>query len=95
MLSPEAQLLLACARRAADREAVRRCVAAVTAWDVPPGAYGAPKSVALAHEVFEEEGQQHLDRGLESAGAADSGVPVEKRLLKGDARGRYVVKISG
>ena len=33
VLSPEAQLLLACARRTADREAVRRCLAAVTAWD--------------------------------------------------------------
>src|SRR5205823_14556483 len=33
VLSPEAQLLIARARRTADREVVRRCVVAVTAWD--------------------------------------------------------------
>jgi nucleotide-binding universal stress UspA family protein len=61
-------------------------VTAVTAWDVPPGSYGAPKSVALAHEFFEQEGQRHLDRCLESAGVTRLGVAVERRLVKGDAR---------
>jgi nucleotide-binding universal stress UspA family protein len=61
-------------------------VIGVTAWSVPPGSYGTPDTVALAHEMFEREGRGHLARCLEAAGAGRSGVTVERRLLKGDAR---------
>lgn len=61
-------------------------IIAVTAWDVPPGAYGGVRSVALAHEFFEEDGRAHLDRCLDAAGASRSGAAVEPRLVKGDAR---------
>ena len=69
-----------------EADASGAAITAVTAWDVPPGSFGAPKSVALAHEFFEKDGQEHLDRCLESAGAAHSGVAVEPRLVKGDPR---------
>ena len=53
-----------------EADASGAAVTAVTAWDVPPGSYGGPKSVVLAHEFFERDGQEHLDRCLESVGAA-------------------------
>jgi nucleotide-binding universal stress UspA family protein len=61
-------------------------ITAVTAWDLPPAAYGAPKSVGLAHEFFEQKGRRHLEACLEAAGPAPEGVVVEPRLVKGDAR---------
>ena len=59
---------------------------AVNAWDVPPGAFGGPRSVELAHEFFEEEGRNHLETCLESADATQSAVAVERRVVRGDAR---------
>jgi nucleotide-binding universal stress UspA family protein len=61
-------------------------VTAVTAWDVPPAAYGGPKSAALAHEFFEQEGQRHLQDCLDAAGPAPASVRIEARLVRGDAR---------
>jgi nucleotide-binding universal stress UspA family protein len=74
-------------RFALDEAAVSGAsLTAVTAWDVPPGAYGGPKSVALAHEFFENEGRDHLETCLESAGATQSGVALERQVVRGDAR---------
>jgi nucleotide-binding universal stress UspA family protein len=69
-----------------EAEVIGGLVVALSAWQIPPGAYGGPESVALAHELFKKEGQSHLERCLESSGAAQSAVAVEPRLVKGDAR---------
>ena len=74
-------------RFALDEAAVSgAALTAVTAWEVPPGAYGGPKSVELAHEFFENEGRDHLETCLESAGATRSGVALEPQVIRGDAR---------
>jgi hypothetical protein len=78
VLSPEAQLLLACARRAADREAVRRCVLAVSAWD-------AVLTLAEAHGVAPLVASQL------SANASDL-VPVDTLAAFNTARHRCAMR---
>ena len=60
-------------------------VKVVTAWHVPPAAYGTGWSVPVDINGFKAAAQDVLDKSLAEVGAADCGVPVTAELGQGQA----------
>jgi nucleotide-binding universal stress UspA family protein len=75
------------ALRFALDEAVRShaAVKAVTAWHVPPAAYGVGWSVPVEPASFELAAKAQLEHTLDEAGVAAAGVDVEAAVVKGEA----------
>ena len=60
-------------------------VKAVTAWHVPPAAYGMGWTVPVEPESYETVARKRLEHTLDEAGAATAGVDVDAEVIKGEA----------
>lgn len=58
---------------------------AVTAWHVPPAAYGLGWSIPPDFDSFRKAAESTLEKSLEEAGAASSGVAVTSLVGEGQA----------
>jgi nucleotide-binding universal stress UspA family protein len=65
-----------------------RCHAAlkaVTAWHVPPAAYGMGWSVPVDSESFEAVARKRLEHTLDDAGVSTAGIEVDAEVVEGEA----------